>query len=480
MKGKIHRIGLKKNYKHMKYLAGICLSLILIGTNQSVVAQEMLSYEQFLEWVRFYHPVARQADINLRFGDQELLMARGGFDPKLYGNYDNKDFNGIEYYDKREAGIVVPTMAGVELKGVFEQNSGTYLNRERTVPNNGLIAAGASVNLGQGLFIDQRRATLRQAEIYRELTQSERQLFLNDLFVETTESYWDWATAYQNMVILEESVELAQIRLEAVKESYRLGELPAIDTIEAYTQVLNRVYRFQSSQIDFINASQNLSTHLWDQDGEPMILVDTVYPQNVLEPLELPYDEISLRTLVNDHPVIRITDFELASLDVERRWKAEQLKPVVKVNYNFLTESVGQFNESQFFENNYKWGFTVSTPLFLRKERGGLGLTKAKIDFKQNDRDLKFVQLQAKLEAEINGFQILGEQLNVFNANILGLERLLEGEQTRFRIGESSLFLINAREVSVLDGRLTLNDLAAKRKKAYAKMLNAAGIGFVE
>jgi outer membrane protein TolC len=109
-----------------------------------------------------------------------------------------------------------------------------------------------------------------------------------------------------------------------------------------------------------------------------------------------------------------------------------------------------------------------------------LGLTKAKIDFKQNDRDLKFVQLRTKLEAEINQFQTLQQQLGIYGANILGLERLLEGEQTRFQIGESSLFLINAREVSLLDGRLILNDLAAKRKIAYVQMLNAAGLGFDE
>jgi hypothetical protein len=48
----------------------------------------------------------------------------------------------------------------------------------------------------------------------------------------------------------------------------------------------------------------------------------------------------------------------------------------------------------------------------------------------------------------------------------------------RFEIGESSLFLVNAREVSLISAQTTLNDLAAKRKAAYAKMLNAAGLGF--
>ncbi|MCH7396950.1 TolC family protein [Belliella sp. DSM 107340] len=461
----------------MRRLIFTCLSVFYIFP---AIAQEQLSYEQYLAWVRYYHPVAKQADINLRFGEQEMMIARGGFDPLLFGNYDNKQFNDTEYYDKREAGVKVPTMAGVELKGVFEQNSGTYLNPERTVPNNGLIAAGASVNLGQGLFIDKRRAALRQAEIYLDVTQTERQQFLNDLYFDASAAYWEWSAAYQNMMILEESVELAEVRFEGIKTSFIQGDLPAIDTIEAYTQVMNRIYRFQTAQIDYFNASQELETFLWDEEDNPMNIALTTFPENVLEQTPFDYNEATLRGLVVDHPLLRLTDYDLASLEIERRWKAEQLKPIVKVNYNFLTESIGQFNESPFFENNYKWGFTIQTPLLLRKERGGLGLTKAKIDFKQNERDLKFLQLRAKLEAEINKFQTLQQQLTVYNANIIGLERLLEGEQTRFSIGESSLFLINAREVSVLDGRLILNDLAAKKKIAYAKMLNAAGLGFDE
>jgi outer membrane protein TolC len=50
----------------------------------------------------------------------------------------------------------------------------------------------------------------------------------------------------------------------------------------------------------------------------------------------------------------------------------------------------------------------------------------------------------------------------------------------RFDIGESSLFLVNAREVSLISAQLTLNDLSGKRKSAYAKLLNAAGLGFEE
>jgi outer membrane protein TolC len=447
---------------------------------QTAVAQEMLSYDQYMEWVKSYHPVAKQADVNLQFGEQELRASRGGFDPVLYVDMDRKRFKESNYFDKRETGLVIPTWAGVELKGLYELNSGTFLNEEKRVPDEGLIAFGASVNLGQGLLMDKRRAALRQAQIYVDATKSERQLILNDLFLEATDAYWTWASDYNNLKVLEEGVRLAEMRFNMVKESYILGDFPAIDTVEAYTQIMDRIYRFQNAQIDFFRSTQFINTFLWDENIEEVELAEGVYPENVLNEILFDYSKESLREYIVLHPELQLKDYDIASTEVERRLKAQMLLPVLKVNYNFLTESIGDMGFSPFLENNYKAGLTFGMPLFLRRERGNLGFTKAKLEFKNYERDLKFVQLKTKLESEIYNFETVNNQLRVFFNNVNGLQRLLDGEMMRFEIGESSLFLVNAREVSLFNAQVTLNQLAAKRKTAYAKMLNAAGLGFDE
>ncbi|GHB28291.1 transporter [Mongoliitalea lutea] len=460
----------------MRAILVCCFSFI----SYTISAQEILDFETYMDWVRSYHPVAKQADVNLEFGKQELRAARGGFDPKIYTQRDRKRFNNSDYFDIQETGISIPTMGGVELKGLLEQNSGVFLNSERTVPAGGLFAAGASFNLGQGLIIDQRRAALRQAQIFREATVVERQLFLNDLYLDATDHYWKWASDYQNVKVFEEGYELAVQRFEMVRESFVQGDFPAIDTVEAYTQVQDRLFSLQSAQINFFKSTQMLNTFLWDENEEPVDLVEDVFPENVLDPFIVDYLPESLRGYVSMHPELRLTDFDIETLEVERRFKANLLLPVAKFNYNFLTETFSQAEVVPFLENNYKYGFTIATPLFLRKERGGLGVTRAKLSFKNYERDLKFLQLRNKLDAEIFNFETVGQQLVVFTNNVDGLQKLLDGEMMRFEVGESSLFLVNAREVSLISARVTLNNLAARRKIAYAKMLNAAGLGFEE
>lgn len=439
---------------------------------------DTLRYESFMEWVIEYHPMATQAELQTVMGDMEVRTARGGFDPTIYGNLDKKSYSETLYYHKREAGITIPTWAGIELNGSFEKNNGKYLNPEYTVPSDGLFAAGASINLGQGLILDQRRATLRQAQIFQESTESQKRNLLNNLYLQATDVYWRWALAETNLNVLIEGVKLAEIRYEAVKSSFKFGDVAAIDTVEAFSQVLNRQYKLQEAENTLFSVKQELNTYLWDEEGNPINLIDQIVP----EPLEIDIantlNEAELRSNISNHPELQLVDFELASLDVEKRLKAQQIVPVVKLKYNFLSENLNEFDNAGFFENNYKWGLTVYTPLLWRKSRGALGMTKAKIYVKENSRDIKETQLRTKLESEINSVEVINNQIITFRQNVLTLQILLQGELRRFEIGESSLFLVNSREVSVFTSRLTLNELISKYNISIAKTRYAAGLGF--
>jgi outer membrane protein TolC len=448
----------------------------------SLLAQEIqkLSFEDYMQWVQDYHPISIQADLNLRLGQMEVRKARGGFDPMLYGNLDKKEFKQSTYFEKREAGVLVPTWMGVELMGNFEQNAGAFLNSESAVPTNGLLSAGAAVNLGQGLLLDNRRATLQKAQLYAQATAVERLNFRNELNLQATAAYWKWAAAFENKLVLEEGVKLAKIRFDGIKRSYELGDQAAIDTVEALSQLLNREYRLQLAENMFFENTQVLSTFLWNDSGDPMLLDGGVIPQALSQFLNPAPEVEELRALVSRHPELLLTDFDLASLKVEKRLQTQELLPVVKLKYNFLTEELADANPSPLFENNYKWGLTVYTPLFLRKTRGELGSTKAKLEIKQTGRSLKEQQLRTKLETELNSWNLLNQQVRTLGENVKSLEALLTGETRRFEIGESSLFLVNAREVAVFDARVTLNELSSRLQIAYAKARFAAGVGFAE
>lgn len=462
----------------MKYSIGL-LGLLLIFIVRPIKAQEnILTYDQFMSWVQQNHPISKQADLFMEFGKQELRKARGEFDPFLFGSLDEKQFKETEYYNKREAGVLVPTVGGIEFQGVVEQNRGTYLNSENSITENGLYAVGAAVNIGNGLFIDKRRAALRQAKIFNLASEEERRQGLNLLYFDAAVAYWNWAGAFADLEVNEEGLQLAQIRFEAIKGSFELGDLPAIDTVEAFTQVLSRKIKLQKAGIVFFSSTQELNVFLWDAEESPIDLDPLVIPENLANNLPQELDKELFSQAIIRHPELRLLDYDLDYLDVERRYKAEQLKPKVKLKYNFLTETFGGFEQAGFLENNYKFGIQVTTPLLLRKERGDLGLTRTKIRDVNYKRDLKFEQLRTKLQIVFNKYDVLGSQLMVFSQNIQGLETLLKGERIKFDLGESSLFLINSRETGLFDALLINNALNVERNIAFSQIRTAAGLGF--
>ncbi len=442
----------------------------------------VLSFSDFMNWVEAYHPVSVQADLQIDMADRKMQMARGEFDPVLYGNYGLKEYDQTEYYNTLQAGLEIPTWFGLSLNAGYEENSGVYLNPEKTVPEAGLITAGLTAELGAGLLMDSRRAAFRQAEIAQDAGRAERILIRNTLYQEAVEVYADWALSYISVVVALEAVELATVRYGAVRESFLLGDLPAIDTVEAYTQVLNRFYNLRETQNNLLDAVNAASVYLWDEDRRPMFLRPGIAPDWANLRI-VDFDDISL-VISQDHPELLLLSYDRFALDIDRRLAAEYLRPTVQLKYNFLTENVypspadDYFQQARFFENNYTFGARVAFPLFIREARGQVGMAKIGIRSLQLDYDLKRAELQVKLNAVLGKLRNLRDQIVFYEQNVELLTRLIEGERQLFEMGESSLFLVNAREINSIQGQNILNSLIAQERILRAEARYIAGVGF--
>ncbi len=447
-------------------------------------SDSILTYGWYLAAVKAFHPVSVNANLELDLAARNLRMARGGFDPLLYGNYRTKEFKETDYYDALQAGLEIPTWFGLSLQAGFEDNSGVFLNPELTVPSRGLINAGLTAQLGAGLLMDSRRAALRQAQIGLDMGDVQRLLLLNNLYAEANAAYFQWALADRSLRVAENAVGLADTRYDAVKISYRFGDVPAIDTVEAYTQVLDRLYRLRQAQTDWVEAVNLVSVYLWDASGNPFDMPPGVRPQVLDSLVGLDFDLVL--DIDPSHPELLKVQLKRSSLNIDRRLAAEYLRPKIELKYNFLSENISPapvddyFGESVFFQNNYNFGAKVSFPLFIREARGKVGMTKIKIDMIDQDFELKQASLNAKLNSTFVKLANLRDQVGFYTQNVGLLERLLEGERQLFINGESSLFLINARETKVIDSQNILNELIAKELALRAQIRALAGEGFIE
>lgn len=438
---------------------------------QALVAAPRLSLEDLQNIVRKHHPLAWQAQLIQYRAEASRLRASGAFDPKLFSALEQKYFDEKNYYQLQNSGLEIPAWFGLSAKAGYELNEGLFLNNQNTVPGSGLWYADVSWTLGRGLWLDERRASLKQARLMEDAAFFEIQTVLNQLLLEATETYWAWYAAERRFKVYEQALETARIRMEAVRSTAVVGDRPLIDTLEAYIQMQDRRLKLRKAQADRIENRNKLSTFLWYQGRIPLQLAPQTQaffeapPQVTLPPEWL-----------EEHPQLRSYDFKLASIDVEQTLNQQAVLPQLDLHYKFLTAPTQNDIFAEYAVNNYQWGISASFPLFLRKERAKIRLTTAKLQEVGYQRDLKALQLATEVQALQQKLLLSNDQWQESQELVRNYQRLLAAENTKFQNGESSLFLVNRRELKYLENQEKQIELEQELQRVRAKLLAKAGV----
>lgn len=439
----------------MKQLFLAFLFLGFAATAQDITSKEF-TYTEFLGYVKKYHPLVKNANLEINKAQANLMMARGGFDPKIEVDFSKKEFKDKEYYSILNSSFKIPTWYGIEIKAGFDNSDGIYLNPQNTLPNQGLSSLGVTVPLGQGLFINQRMADVRKAKMQMQLSQAERKLQAIAVLYDASQAYFNWKKNFNEVQLYDEYNENAQIRFKGIQSLINQGDKPAIDSVEAGIIVKNRKLSLEDSNLKLAKSKLELANFLWLENNIPLELSDELIPETQLE--FTIQESLKTNDLLNtdfsitNHPKINALQSKIDMLNVERKLKANMLLPKIDVGYSYISEP-SYIDNYQF--KDYKIGLDFYFPLFLRKERGSLKLAKFKVQETEFTLDLEKVQLTNKINAQKMEIESLLRQKELIKGLVQDNLTMLNSEERLFSFGESSLFLINTRENNLVSAQLS-------------------------
>lgn len=465
-----------------KYII-ILLNIILFHSGLIFAADStrVMNLASFTARILKFHPVASQAALLGDAARQEIRMTKGMLDPAASAKFYSKEFKGKSYYDMWDSRLTVPVWWGTDIKAGFERNAGAFVDGEDLTPAAGLSYLGITVPLGQGLIIDQRRSAIKQARMLSRAAEAERIKIINKLMLQANKDYWDWSFSYQKFQWHRLAYELADTRFRMVKERVSQGDLAPLDSIEAGVELQNRSITLRQSTLELRNARLIISNYLWGENETPFEIDSMVIPEIVISTINIDRPD-SLKSLLafaqTNHPELVKLDVKIKQLDIERKFNADKLKPKLNLEYNLLNEGApfsGKPVPDGIYTNQYKFGMSFSYPLFLRQERGKLGMTKIKLrqsrlDYLQTNREIT-----NQILASYNELITLREQLKDQDKLTVQASALRDGEQKRFDNGESSFFLVNTRENALISQQIKLAEFRAKTAKSQAFLLWAAG-----
>jgi outer membrane protein TolC len=439
---------------------------ILLFISSVSFSQNTLSISNTFELINQFHPIAKQAGLKIDLSKASLLSTRGAFDPAFYIANDQKTFDGKNYFFYSNPELKIPTWYGIEIKGGLENNYGDKLSTENTFGKSSYV--GISIPLLKDLIIDKRRTDLAQSKILVNLNQAS--------------SFWSWTYAYQKQKLFTEVLDKTKERLEFIKQSYQAGDRAAIDTVEGVVQYQNILNLQTQAWAELIEEQSKLSNFLWDQNELPYELTESIQPDSSWIKADIDAFTVpALVTVIEEanqiHPKLKMLAFKSDILQIDKLYKTQNLLPTLRVNYNFLNKGYEFTNplNTALYNNNYKAGLQFGMPLFLRQARGDLKQAKIKIE----QQDLEIGQTRLEIENKIKTYYAaLNAFRNQYKINLKSIDntkRLLDVELERFEIGESSLFLVNNREIRYIEVVLKGYELKTKFLKTLIALNWAKG-----
>ncbi|MDE3235341.1 MAG: TolC family protein [Bacteroidota bacterium] len=441
-------------------------------------AQQVFSVDDFIQQVKAYHPVAKQANLQTEKAKAALLSAQGSFDPTLNFSSQQKTFNGTNYYYYNNPELKIPTQLPITVKAGMEDNGGRYLTSEVTPGQSSYV--GVEVALGKGLLTDKRRTMLKQAKLFQGQTEQDRLKMINDLMFDAYVAYWQWAGAFQQRKINKQFAKTAAERARLIAIAYTNGDKALTDTVEAYVQLQNYEIQIADAQIKLNNAALELSNYLWLEDNNPYQLSDKLIPDTMA--LQSGMKTLVLEELVqqalSSNPALQSYNYKLDVLEAEKKLKFQSLLPSINLKANLLNRGYYSFGgmDAAYFQNNYKYGIDFKMPLFFREGRGEYKKAKLKIQETSLEFEAKKWQVENKVRSYYSEMILLEDQLRIAKNNMKNYEMLLRNELLKYENGESSLFMINSRETKLLEAQQKLIDLKVKYMKAGYAAAWSAGL----
>jgi outer membrane protein TolC len=424
----------------------------------------IMSFKNYLALVLENNPQYQAAQLKNIEARAVKLKALGAFDPKIQSSYTTKDFDNQIYYRYFSTELKYQSPLGIGLAAGYENTDGAYLNPEFTTDPLGLWNLGVEVNLLQGLIIDEKRLKLQQARIYADLAETERLLLSNDLIFQAASAYLHWQAFELNHQVFLENVDLAERYFENTRTSYERGEKTALDTIEAYVLWQDRMSDLNENQLLRIESQRNALIFLANIDSTQFIPYapqkeQIVNSTTLLSPLQnvdsLPY--VNQYTLQSD------------MMNRELLFNKQRMLPQLSFKYNPLLGTSQDDLTPIYSSNNYKVGIDFSIPILLRAERGDLLATEVKINQLQFKTDNTRNQLYNELQKLIQQIKVLENQIAITETIIENYSKLLKGENEKFLMGESSVFLLNKRQEKFIQSKLKLIKLKQKHQITQLK-----------
>ena len=275
----------------------------------------------------------------------------------------------------------------------------------------------------------------------------------------------------------EQLTRLASSRAEQVLARAKAGDLPLIDAVEANQEVQRRQELMLKSQREFQKASFSMANYLWP-NGKPtpntgvMIPLANQVPDQIPTPQPLNDEAVQLAkvTALKKRPELSQLALLRDVTDVDLELARNQLLPVLDL-YAGPGIDTGENSIGPLF----KAGVTLVVPLRNRTARGQVDQARLKLQKLDLDQRALVQQILLEVEDTASELNMTQQRYEAARQSYLLAQQLETGEQSRFALGDSTLFLVNQRERATAEALIKCIEVQTEAQQALARLRAVTG-----
>ena len=419
-------------------------------TPEEVLRSSALTFPQVLE--AFEREAAARAD---------QLGADGAFDLMLKGEYYDR-LSGFYSggFGKVEARQPL-RLYGSEVFGSYRVSDGnfpTYENYNYT-NNLGEVKVGALFSLLRNRDIDARRFAIEDTRLAASQARLDVLLVQLNVQHEALRAYWRWVAAGEEIRVFEELLEIAEARQVGLTREVGEGARARIALTENEQNLLRRRTLLEQARRDFLTASNSLGFYLRGANGEMVIptremLPDLARMQAVARPEVLAATPVG--EVIQQRPELQTFKLALERANNRVALRQNDLQPSLNASVE-LSRDFGEVGPGGpgFDSTDTVVGLTFSVPLQRRTAQGAVQRAEAEL----RETELRQRRITDQITTDVaNILANLGAAIklaDLADAEVKQANTMVQAERTRFRLGAGEFFLVNAREETAANARIS-------------------------
>ncbi|GGW82170.1 multidrug transporter [Alteromonas halophila] len=424
------------------------LMLLCLLSGATLAKPVTLSVPELVNNIKHAHPYI--AAMHEQGVQKQLMLTQSEsvFDPRITQQTSSRVSG---YYDGAYAAqqFVQPLQSmNARLYSEYRISDGdfpVYEGQYETL-SGGEASVGVALSLLRDREIDKDRVSVSNARLAISQWQAEFAGNLNETLYKGISHYLYWLGTALQVESVTALLDTATSRKKGFEERVKQGDLAQADLIEFEANLLQQELLLTELKRELMARQVELAFYVRDQQGE-MVSAETFTA--ALSDIQWPYDVttstiMALKNKLSAHPAVLALREEARMLENKQRLADNALLPKLDIKAS-VARDVGS-GPASLDGTEGKLGLSFSYPLGNRSAKAQASAIKSK----RNEFAYKQQLMQDKVTQAFNkayrNWQQATQAASLNQKNATLADRLYDMELKRYNVGDSDMFVLNARE----------------------------------